>query len=78
MPRLKNVISSVLICSLLASSFNGPLQRVALAETQEPEAGARPTECEFCRGPYFESDSEKESRIRSNAGFMSGRSSAAA
>ncbi len=41
MPRLKNVISSVLICSLLATSFNGPLQRVALAETQEPATEER-------------------------------------
>lgn len=41
MSRLKNVISSVLICSLLASSFTGPLQRVAVAETQEPETEAR-------------------------------------
>jgi alpha-2-macroglobulin len=41
MPRLKNVISSVLICSLLTTSFPGPLQRVALAETQEPETEER-------------------------------------
>ena len=41
MPRLKNVISSVLICSLLVTSFPGPLQRVAVAETQEPETEER-------------------------------------
>jgi alpha-2-macroglobulin len=36
MPPLKTVISSVLIYSLLATSFTGPLKRVARAETQEP------------------------------------------
>src|ERR1044072_178995 len=41
MARLKNVISSVLICSLLASSFTGPLQRIVVAETQEPETEER-------------------------------------
>ncbi|HEX7774279.1 MAG TPA: Ig-like domain-containing protein, partial [Pyrinomonadaceae bacterium] len=41
MPRLKNVIASVLIWSLLATSFTGPLQRVVLAHNEETETEAR-------------------------------------